>query len=340
MNKKKVKRRVFIATAAACTLILAAVTVFIVGNDYRYAQTKIQIPSADGYLEGVYAKPAGAPAKGLVIMVHGDGPINATHNDFYAPWFEAAADAGFATVSWSKPGVAGSDGNWLNQSMDDRAQEVHDVLDWAHTQSEIPTEHIALWGASQAGWVMPQVVAQRTDIDGMIAVGTAVNWLDQGRYNLHAELDHAGATQIERDAAIAHSDRVRDLLKSSTGYDEYTAIEMDESHMSAERWEFARKNMMSDATEDLHAAAERDIPVFLMAAEHDRNVDIAETERVYRDAFGEKLTVTYFDAVHSMAKPRVEESAFIGAVTAIFWPRALFGEHVLDSYREFLEATN
>lgn len=38
-----------------------------------------------------------------------------------------------------------------------------------------------------------------------------------------------------------------------------------------------------------------------------------------------------------MARPIVDDSEFIGFVTGVFWPRALFADGVIDSYRGFLE---
>lgn len=61
--------------------------------------------------------------------------------------------------------------------------------------------------------------------------------------------------------------------------------------MSAGRWAFVERNFCADASEDLRAAAQRDLPVHLIVGEHDRNVDVSETERVYREMFGFRLTV-------------------------------------------------
>lgn len=270
-------------------------------------------------------------------MVHGDGAVDATQDGLYSPWFEGAADAGFATLSWSKPGVGGSTGNWLDQSMEDRAAEANAAIDWARAQSDMPTDRIILWGASQAGWVIPAVAASRDDIDGMVMVGTAINWLAQGRFNLLAELDHAGATEAEREEAIAESDAVRGFLTEDTGFDQYLAATTDDAPMTADRWAFVARNMNADATADLHRASTRGIPVFLLAGTQDRNVDMAETEEVYRDIFGDALSVQHVDSVHSMARPIVDDNAAIGILVGTFWPRALLAPGVIDGYTGFLD---
>ncbi|MEB4613397.1 alpha/beta hydrolase family protein, partial [Leucobacter sp. M11] len=307
-----------------------------VGNNFRVTETEVTIPTSEGSLAAVLTQPRGKPATGLVVMVHGDAAVDATQGGFYAPWFEAAADAGFATLSWSKPGVGESTGNWLDQSMSDRASEVGTALDWAKRQRDIPTERIVLWGASQAGWVLPKVVAARDDIDGVVAVGTAINWLTQGRFHLLAELDAADATPEERAAALAESDAVRALLERGAEHSEYLAESTEDEPMSAERWGFVRRNVSADATADLRASAAREVPILLLAGSQDRNVDMRETERVYREIFGDALTVARVESRHSMARPTVEDSDLVGAITAVFWPRALLAPGVLDAAESFL----
>jgi hypothetical protein len=73
-----------------------------------------------------------------------------------------------------------------------------------------------------------------------------------------------------------------------------------------------------------------------MAGTHDRNVDITETERVYRDILGDHLTVGRFEAAHSMARPIMDDAQVVGIATAIAWPRALFAPGVIGDYRGFL----
>jgi len=335
VNSKIIKRVVapLLSLVAAAAIVVG---VALVGNSYRFDQHHVTIPGPDGALVGVLTVPPRGEARGLVVMVHGDGPVEATQDGLYSPWFEAAADAGYATLSWSKPGVDGSEGDWLTQSMDDRAREVSTAIEWAQSQGDVPSDTIVLWGASQAGWVLPKVVRDREDIDGVVAVGTAINWLDQGRFNLLAELDHDGAGAQERGRAIAESDRTRALLERGASYEEYLTTSAATDPMSETRWAFVQQNFRSDATADLAAAATRPIPVHLMVGTHDRNVDVAETEETYRSIFGPSLAVTHVDGAHSLARPVMEDNDLVGLVTGVVWPRALFAPGVADDYREFL----
>ena len=302
--RKGTLRRTPITLISLVTAAAVLLGVALVGNSYRFDQRAVTIPGPDGDLVGILTLPTEGTARGLVVMVHGDGPVEATQGGLYAPWFEGAADAGFATLSWSKPGVGGSDGDWLAQSMDDRASEVAAAIDWAQTRDDVPTSTIVLWGASQAGWVLPKLTRDREDIAGVVAVGTAINWLRQGRFNLLAELEHDGANAQERQAAIEESDQTRTLLERGASYEEYLASTANADPMTEARWGFVQRNVGSDATADLVASASRPIPVFLMTGRHDRNVDVAETEETYRSIFGPSLTVAHVEGAHSLARPR------------------------------------
>jgi uncharacterized protein len=336
VHTRKLRRPALIAALASVTVAVALVGTTLIGNSFRFTQESVTIPGPDGDLAGVLTLPNDGTARGLVVMVHGDGPVEATQGGLYFPWFEGAADAGFASLSWSKPGIGGSHGDWLAQSMDDRAAEVSAVLDWVQRSDDVPTGTIVLWGASQAGWVFPKVTRTREDIDGVVAVGTAINWLRQGRFNLLADLEHDGADAQERDRAVVESDQLRALLVRAAPYEEYLKSTTSTEPMSEERWGFVLRNFRADATDDLIASAARDIPVHLMTGTHDRNVDVAETERTYRSVFGPLLTVAHIDGAHSLARTVMEDNDAVGLVTGILWPRALLAPGTIDDYSTFL----
>ncbi|AFR31382.1 hydrolase family protein (plasmid) [Arthrobacter sp. Rue61a] len=308
----------------------------LLGNSYRFTTEAVMIPGPNGNLTGVLTTPLESEIRGLVVMVHGDGPVNATHDGLYSPWFKGAAAAGFATLSWSKPGLDNSDGNWLGQSMEDRTAEVDAAINWARQSGRTSTERIVLWGASQAGWVLPKVVSSREDVHAIIAVGPAINWLRQGRYNLLSELRHEARNSQEREQAITQSDRTRQLLEHAASYQEYCSSRVDAEPMSEQRWNFVLKNFRSDATEDLLRSSARSIPVHLVIGSHDRNVDVDETEKTYKSIFGPLLSVKRVEGNHSLARPVVEENAAVGLVTGLVWPRALLAPGAIDSYTEFL----
>ncbi|MCJ0869292.1 S9 family peptidase [Streptomyces sp. AP-93] len=322
-------------------LVVAAGLAGVVLWQHSYAmdEQRVSIRHGGHTLNGVLTTPKGSrEPHGLVVYVHGDGPVDATHDDGYKPLWEATAKAGYASLSWDKPGVAGAPGNWLSQSMDDRADEAAAAIAWARARPDIDGDRIGLWGASQAGWVLPKVAA-KTPVSFVIAVSPAINWLRQGRYNLLAELRADGASADRTNAAIAKSDTTRRLLERHATFEEYVqAMGGDADGMTADRWGFISKNHTADATHDLRAL--RGVPVLLALAGHDINVDTADTEHIYRevlDAGGALTSKNHPDATHSLLKQSIEQSDLKLTLTALFSPRSLFADGFLDGQRQFLK---
>ncbi|MFF8652809.1 alpha/beta hydrolase family protein [Streptomyces huasconensis] len=336
--RRRALRIVLWSLVAALILAAGLGGVVLWQHSYAMDERRVTIRHGGHTLHGVLTTPRDGRARhGLVVYVHGDGPVDATHEDGYKPMWEANARAGYASLSWDKPGVAGAPGDWLGQSMADRADEVAAAIAWARARPDIDGRRIGLWGASQAGWVLPKVAA-KTPVSFVVAVSPAVNWLRQGRYHLLARLRADGASRGRVAAEVAESDATRRLLERRATFEEYVrARGGDADGMTAARWGFISRNYRADVTGDLRSL--RGVPVLLVLAGHDLNVDTAATERVYRKvlAGGGALTVEHYpDAAHSLVKRSVERSGPRITLTALFAPRALFADGFLDDQRLFL----
>ncbi len=327
-----------LATLAALVVVAAGLGGLVVWqNTYELREEAVTVRQAGRTLDGVLALPRrGKGPFPLVVFVHGDGPVDATHDTFYRPMWEAFARAGYASLSWNKPGVHGSPGDWLDQSMDDRADEAVDAIAWARKRTDIDGGRIGLWGASQAGWVLPKIAAKDPGIRFAIAVSPAVNWHRQGRYNLLAELRRDGASDAEVATALRRRDTGLALLGRGASYEEYVRAVGDPKGMTAARWRFVSKNHTADATADLPAL--RGTPVLLVLAGHDVNVDTADTEAAYRRLLpGRALHVAHYpDATHGLVKHAVEDSPLRLTLTALCAPRSLFAAGFLADQRHFL----
>ncbi|MFF6998989.1 alpha/beta hydrolase family protein [Streptomyces sp. NPDC008313] len=325
--------------ALVMTAGLAGVAVW--QNTYRLREEKVSMRHDGKVLRGVLALPTrGTGPFGLVVFVHGDGPVDATHETFYRPLWESFARAGYASLSFSKPGVGGSEGDWLEQSMDDRAEETLAAVRWARGRPDVDGRRIGLWGASQAGWVLPKAAARDRRLQFVIAVSPAVNWLRQGRYNLLAELDRDGVSAARREAALRRRDITLGLLRKGASFAEYRAAVGDAEGMTAARWAFIAKNYRSDATADLRAM--RGTPLLLVLAGRDVNVDVADTEAVYRDVLPEAaLSVAHYPgATHSLVDHDVEDSDWRLTATAVFAPRRLYTGGFLADQAGYIRRLN
>lgn len=78
-------------------------------HSYDLREQRVTITGGAQPLDGVLARPEGGDGPfGLIVFVHGDGPADATRDTFYRPIWEALAKAGYASLSWNKPGVGGA----------------------------------------------------------------------------------------------------------------------------------------------------------------------------------------------------------------------------------------
>ncbi|WP_432137891.1 alpha/beta hydrolase family protein [Streptomyces sp. bgisy154] len=337
MPRRRAARRMVWTLVGALVVTAALAGVVAWQNTYALREEKVSLRHEGKLLQGVLALPErGDGPVGLVVFVHGDGPVDATHETFYRPMWEAFARAGYASLSFSKPGIGGSQGDWLAQSMEDRAEETRAAVAWARGRPDIDGRRIGLWGASQAGWVLPKVAARDPRLQFVIAVSPAVNWLRQGRYNLLAELDRDGATAEEKEAALRRRATTLRLLEREASYSEYRRAVGDVDAMTPARWSFVTRNYRSDATADLRAMG--GTPVLLVLAGHDVNVDVAETEAVYREALPPtSLKITrYPGATHSLVDHDVERSQWRLTLTAVFAPRKLYADGFLDGQAAYV----
>lgn len=318
-------------------LIFGLFIILLIGNDYQMIENNVEIRTINK-LSGVVTIPKNKKAKGIIIFVHGDGAQNATQNGGYKPLMERFAKQGFISVSWDKPGVGHSTGNWLNQSMTDRALEVSKVIDWAQKKYPTASKKIGLWGASQAGWVIPKVMINNPIVDFSILVGPAINWKRQGMYDTEWRLRDKGAskTKIDEEKENFISDAI--LIEKNETYANYKKNGGKET-LSADRYLFIKRNMESDATSELLKIKN---PIYLVLAEHDKNVDSQETKKIYQTSVNnKKLQIkTIPDTEHMMINPYIGNSKVLTTLAAIFLPKYCLIDKDYLNYCEYIVSLN
>ncbi len=147
-----------------------------------YAQQEITFETDQGVMSGTLILPDGAPNPPIALFVHGDGPQDRYSSDGYLVPMRLLLEAGIGVFSWDKPGVGVSEGNWLHQSMSDRAREADAALRAVQQIDYVDATKVGFLGFSQAGWVVPEAVDPGSTAAFAILVGGAVNWEEQGAY--------------------------------------------------------------------------------------------------------------------------------------------------------------
>ncbi|ETZ88002.1 hydrolase family protein [Mycobacteroides abscessus MAB_030201_1075] len=97
-----------VAAACVIALVLGTGGWIIYANDFAIREERLTIPGSVQPLQATLALPKdGNGPFGLVVFIHGDGPADATRDGFYKPIWESFAKAGYASLSWNKPGIGG-----------------------------------------------------------------------------------------------------------------------------------------------------------------------------------------------------------------------------------------
>lgn len=299
----------------------------------RRNHERFEIDVAGAMISGTIWRPDG-PAQAAVALVHGDGPQDRTSAGGYAPIINALLDRGIAVAAWDKPGVGASDGNWLDQSMEDRAEETRLVLHYLREQVDgLP---LGALGFSQAGWVLP--VLTRDDADFAVFVGAAVNWQDQGDYYTRVRLAAEGMTaqEIEQTRAAQISDDARLFGPEAKDAPE---------DMSRDRWRFIQKNRTADA----RAALDRfDLPLLALWGANDLNVDAARNAEIFRDLLDGRSAPTQItiwpNATHSLLKAQAynwqlaEDWSSMAVLRFLAEGRYAYAPEVLDTIADWILA--
>lgn len=332
------KKKIITILVGISMIILSCGAIIVHQNTFHMRVVPVQIPTTKGELKGQLVLPKESrELAGLVVFIHGDGPVNASYHGDYEPLWEELAKLGYASLSWNKPGVEGATGNWLLQTMDDRAAEAVEVIDWARANKEIGTEKIGLWGASQAGWVIPKIIRRDKEIAFSILVAPAINWIDQGWYNTLAKMQQEGKTRKEQEQAKEDFLWTLEMLKKHASYQEYHGGEKADQSLSEERWNFILKNYQADATEDLRFFYS---PVKLFLGGKDINVDSNNTKEVYEQEIPQNiLSVTLISGTdHFMLRDSIVDSKMRTTLTALFAPRQLAHPQYYAGIKEFLQS--
>lgn len=100
-------KKILIYLCVVVLLLISGAGMYIVQqNRFEMMEQAIQIASPEGELTGTLVLPKGSSVSsgklGLVLFIHGDGPINASHDDGYKPLWERLAGLGYASLSLDK----------------------------------------------------------------------------------------------------------------------------------------------------------------------------------------------------------------------------------------------
>jgi pimeloyl-ACP methyl ester carboxylesterase len=161
----------------------------------------VRFESQGNRLAGRVRRPAGGGPHPAVAFVDGSGPAE---RDSFEEEGEALARAGFASLSWDKPGCGDSGGDWRDQSLQDRATEALAAVACLRASAGVDPRRVALLGASQGGWVGPLAASMSPDVAAVISLsGPGVSPYEQEAYRVERLLRAAGVADDQVAEALA-----------------------------------------------------------------------------------------------------------------------------------------
>lgn len=227
----------------------------------------------DAVLSGSLVMPKNAKSPPIALIVHGDGAQDRFSAGGSLPLINTLVDAGIGVFTWDKAGVGQSTGNWLNQTMEDRADEALAAFQAISALDNIGVDQIGFLGFSQAGWVLPRVAKQMTPAFTVL-VGGAVSWRDQGTYYSRVRMGSEGVAEEEIEQRLA--DRI---LRNDALFDASAAppptIDMDPA-----RFRFVAGAYWEDSTDFISSMKG---PILAIWGQDDLNVDAGSDSVTFQE---------------------------------------------------------
>ena len=167
-----------------------------------YHEEEVYFRCGETTLAGVLCLPPDPGPFPAVIYIPGSGWAARDGLGMLPQHWEAFARRGIASLSWDKPGVGDSSGDWTKQTMEDRAWEGVAAIRFLKGRSEVISGAIGAWGISQAGWVLPLMYSRSPDdVAFLIAISVPVGTGDeQELFRIAHQLPADGypATTVDR----------------------------------------------------------------------------------------------------------------------------------------------
>jgi dienelactone hydrolase len=186
-----------------------------------FRESEVRFESGGNTLSGVLLLPLTPGPHPAVVFLNGSGNADRTgHGVFPALWRHFARH-GLASLSWDRPGVGASTGDFEAQTFPDRAAEALAALRFLQQRPEIRKDRVGLWGFSQGGIVAPLAASQSSEVAFLIEVGGCQlpAW-QQDLFRVEAELRADGFKEADIAKARELAELRMDLMRKGEAFEE------------------------------------------------------------------------------------------------------------------------
>lgn len=255
-----------------------------------YREETVRFHNGETELAGVLCLPEGSGPHPLMAFIHGSGPAGRDGYNGFPPLWQEFARRGCASLSWDKPGVGESTGDWMVQTLQDRARECLAALTFLEQRSDIDARRMGVYGRSQAGWVIPHLVQMTDLIACIVVVSVSVSsGSEQDLYRIAHQLPADGFSPEEVEKALAFTRLRVALTRYRAPYERITDLQ---KLVEQEPWFEAAGGAYPAEAYDVEASAtERyprpilsviNCPILAIFGERDTLIDVQESVETYK----------------------------------------------------------
>lgn len=178
----------------------------------------------DDRLEGVVFRPVGPVGAGPrpgVVLITGSGHNDRNYHGVGVALGKYFAEHGFYSLSWDKPGVGDSTGDFNTQTFHDRANEALAAIRFLQQHDGVDARWVGAWGHSQGGFVAPMAATLSKEVAFLIVVAgwQGPAW-QQDAVRVEHELRSRGFTQAEIEEAVKFAHRRMELIRGRAPFEE------------------------------------------------------------------------------------------------------------------------
>jgi pimeloyl-ACP methyl ester carboxylesterase len=281
-------------------------------------------------LSGTLLLPPGQWPFPVVIFIHGDG-AQTRGIENYSLVMNTFLRSGIACYTWDKAGIGQSEGNWLNQTMTDRALEGLVAMEMLSKRSDIKSNAIGFIGFSQWGWVISEMARLGARPAFFITVGAALDWREQSTYFTRMRLSRSGMTGSLVDQVIAWQNRTpqptitlnyMDYIAQFRSYLSTTQAPdgADTTILSPERYHFVALNI--DANSRIGLASVKS-PFLAIWGADDWNVDASRNAHDYTEILSTKKDIPSIVQIFPWATHTLLRSSSYGSQLPSEWTMSM-----------------
>jgi uncharacterized protein len=175
----------------------------------------------DNLLTGSLYRPSLPGPHPAVALVLGSGEQDRNYGGAGPALGRHFARNGFACLTWDKPGVGQSTGDFNAQTFQDRAEEALAAVRFLRERPDIRSDQVGLWGHSQGGAVVPLAASQSDSVSFIIQVSgwQGPAWR-QDLARVEAELRADESPEADIKAAVAFARLRMDMIVGAGPYED------------------------------------------------------------------------------------------------------------------------